>query len=88
MFKIKDGIYLEMLEDVAVLLDTMNEMVVVLDEEEKNILNALLCKEMNSVVAEMLEKYEGEKEIIEQDVRMFSNKLVENGFIEVLENEF
>lgn len=88
MFKIKDGIYLEMLEDVAVLLDTMNERVVVLDEEEKNILNALLCKEMNSVVAEMLEKYEGEKEIIEQDVRMFSNKLVENGFIEVLENEF
>ena len=77
-----------MLEDVAVLLDTMNERVVVLDEEEKNILNALLCKEMNSVVAEMLEKYEGEKEIIEQDVRMFSNKLVENGFIEVLENEF
>lgn len=88
MFKIKDGIYLEMLEDVAVLLDTMNERVVVLDDEEKNILNALLCKEMNSVVAEMLEKYEGEKEIIEQDVRMFSNKLVENGFIEVLENEF
>ena len=88
MFKIKDGIYLEMLEDVAVFLDTMNERVVVLDDEEKNILNALLCKEMNSVVAEMLEKYEGEKEIIEQDVRMFSNKLVENGFIEVLENEF
>lgn len=82
MLKLRDAIYFEELDDAAVLLDTMSERVTVLADEEKNILNALICKQFEDVVEEMFKKYDGEKEIIEQDIRKFIEKLKENGFVE------
>ena len=82
MYKLKDGIYMETLEDGAVLLDTISERIVVLADEEKNILDAILNRESGDVVKQMLEKYDGERNIIEQDINSFIEKLKENNFIE------
>lgn len=85
MLKLKDEILLDEIEDALVLLDPIQERVVLMQGEEKILLQSLLSMPIKNVIDKMLTLYNGEEEKIAQDVKMFYNKLLDNGFAEKME---
>lgn len=82
MLKLKEEIYMDEVEDALVLLDTKKERVVVLQPEEKILLQSLLEMEVEDVVNRMLELYSGDKEKIKSDVLRFREKVLNADFAE------
>ena len=80
MLILTDGVFTDEIDDALVLLDTLQERVVVLQTEEKLILQGLLSEEIEKVVCKMKESYIGEDDTIEKDVRNFYEKLIASGF--------
>lgn len=84
MLKLKNEIFVDEVEGAMILLDTIGERVVLLNEEEKVLFQNLMEKRFEEVVDEMCELYEGEREIIKKDVEGFYGKVLKSGFVEIV----
>lgn len=82
VLKLKDGVLSEVTSEATVLLDTVNEKVVVLPPEEQELLQGFLSLSFEEVVGKMKDLYDGDERKMEEDIKLFYNKLIDNGFAE------
>ena len=81
MTKLNENILLDELENGAVLLDSDNEKIIILQERELLLLKKSFFCTVSDLIQEALNLFQGEEEEICNDIIQFFSKLEEEGFV-------